>query len=508
MPKLGNYITGQWIEGDGAGQPLYNAFTGDLITHASTKGLDFAAVLDYARTKGNPALRRLTFPERGRMLRALALHLREHLEEFYRLSYLTGATRADSWIDLEGGIGNLFSYASLRRKFPDSPFCLDGENTNLSKGNTFMAQHILVPKEGVAVHINAFNFPVWGMLEKIAVNLLAGVPAVVKPATVTSFLTEAVVREIVSSGILPPGALQLICGSAGDLLDHVGAQDVVTFTGSASTGLQLRSNPRILRENVPFNMEADSLNCLVLGEDVEPGMPEWDLFVKELRKEMTVKAGQKCTAVRRIFVPADKMEAAWKAIVKSLAQTTIGNPENDKVRMGSLAGQTQREEVRSQVKRLLASSQLIYGSLDSVELITPTRIKAPFCPPSSCSTKTRKPAKSRTPSKHSAPSAPSCHTKPPMKRSSSRKKAKAASAAPSSPQIPPSPEAMSWARLPGMAASSSSTTSAQKKAPAMAARFPSSSMADPAAPAAAKKWVASAASAIICSAWRSRDPRP
>jgi oxepin-CoA hydrolase/3-oxo-5,6-dehydrosuberyl-CoA semialdehyde dehydrogenase len=222
MPKLGNYITGRWIEGDGEGQPLYNAFTGDLIGHASTKGLDFAAILDYARTKGNPALRRLTFPERGRMLRALALHLREHVETFYRLSFLTGATRADSWIDLEGGIGNLFSYASLRRKFPDSPFCLDGEGTNLSKGNTFMGQHILVPKEGVAVHINAFNFPVWGMLEKIAVNLLAGVPAVVKPATVTSFLTEAVVREIISSGILPPGALQLICGSAGDLLDHVG----------------------------------------------------------------------------------------------------------------------------------------------------------------------------------------------------------------------------------------------------------------------------------------------
>ncbi len=260
------------------------------------------------------------------MLRALALHLREHLEDFYRISSLTGATRADSWIDLEGGIGNLFAYASLRRKFPDSPFCLDGEGMNLSKGNTFMGQHILVPKEGVAVHINAFNFPVWGMLEKIAVNLLAGVPAVVKPATVTSFLTEAVVREIAASGILPAGALQLICGSAGDLLDHVGAQDVVTFTGSATTGHQLRSHPRILQENVPFNMEADSLNCLVLGEDVEPGMPEWDLFVKELRKEMTVKAGQKCTAVRRAMVPADKMDAAWKAIVKSLSQTTIGNP--------------------------------------------------------------------------------------------------------------------------------------------------------------------------------------
>src|SRR5580658_10074536 len=381
MPKLGNYVTGAWLTGDGEGQPLFNAANGDVVAYSTTKGLDFAAILDYARKTGNPALRRMTFPERGRMLRALALHLREHLEKFYRVSYWTGATRTDSWIDLEGGIGNLFSYASLRRKFPNETFCLDGEPMSLGKEGTFMGQHLLIPKEGVAIHINAFNFPVWGMLEKIAVNLLAGVPAVVKPATVTSFLTEAVVKEIADSGILPPGALQVICGSAGDLLDHAGAQDVITFTGSASTGLQLRSNPNILHHNVPFNMEADSLNCLVLGEDVEPGMPEWDLFVKELRKEMTVKAGQKCTAVRRIFVPADKMEAAWKAIVKSLAQTTIGNPENDKVRMGSLAGQTQREEVRSQVKRLLASSQLIYGSLDSVELIDADANKGAFLSP-------------------------------------------------------------------------------------------------------------------------------
>lgn len=381
MPKIGNYVTGRWVEGDGEGQPLYNAYTGDLIGHASTTGLDFAAILEYGRSTGNPALRKMTFPERGRMLRALALHLREHLESFYRVSFLTGATRADSWIDIEGGIGNLFSYASLRRKFPDSPFCLDGDGMNLSKGNTFMGQHILVPKEGIAVHINAFNFPVWGMLEKIAVNLLAGVPAVVKPATVTSFLTEAVVREIVASGILPPGALQLVCGSAGDLLDHLQAQDVVTFTGSASTGHKLRSHPRILQENVPFNMEADSLNCLVLGEDVGPGMPEWEIFVKEIRREMTVKAGQKCTAIRRIFVPANKMEEAWKAVTRSLSQTTIGNPENEKVRMGSLAGQTQRDEVRAQVGRLLASSQLIYGSLDSVELIDADARKGAFLSP-------------------------------------------------------------------------------------------------------------------------------
>ncbi|MBS1602708.1 MAG: phenylacetic acid degradation bifunctional protein PaaZ [Bacteroidetes bacterium] len=381
MPKLENYVTGSWIEGDGEGQPLYNAFNGEVIINASTKGLDFAGILDYARRTGNPALRRMTFPERGRMLRALAMHLREHLDKFYRISYLTGATRADSWIDLEGGIGNLFSYASLRRKFPDETFCLDGEGHSLGKAGTFMGQHLLVPKEGVAIHINAFNFPVWGMLEKIAVNLLAGVPAVVKPATVTSFLTEAVVREIDRSGILPPGALQLICGSAGDLLDHVEAQDVVTFTGSASTGQLLRSNPRIMRENTPFNMEADSLNCLVLGEDVLPGSAEWDLFVKELRKEMTVKAGQKCTAVRRIFVPENRLEDSWKALTRALSQTTIGNPENEKVRMGSLAGLSQREEVRTQVRRLLATSQLVYGSLDSVEVIDADPLKGAFISP-------------------------------------------------------------------------------------------------------------------------------
>ena len=232
-----------------------------------------------------------------------------------------------------------------------------------------MAHHLLVPKEGVAIHINAFNFPVWGMLEKCAVNWLAGLPAIVKPATVTSYLTESVVREIIASGILPEGALQLICGSAGDLLDHTGSQDVVTFTGSASTGLQLKSHPVILRESVPFNMEADSLNCLVLGEDVFPGSANWDIFVKEIRKEMTVKAGQKCTAVRRIFVPENRMEDAWKAISQSLAQTVIGNPQNEKVRMGSLAGQAQRKEVKEQVQRLMAESTLAYGSLDSVSLV-------------------------------------------------------------------------------------------------------------------------------------------
>jgi len=369
MMKLGNYILGGWHMGEGDGQQLSNAVTGEPVAMATTKGLPFDEMLRYARKKGNPALRKMSFHERGRMLRALAIYLTERKEEFYEISYKTGATRADSWIDIEGGFGNLFAYASLRRKFPDLPYALDGEPHNLSKGNSFMAQHLLVPKEGVAVHINAFNFPVWGMLEKCAVNWLAGMPAVVKPATLTSYLTEAVVRSIVSSGILPEGALQLICGSAGDLLDHVGSQDVVTFTGSATTGCSLKANSRVLAENVPFTMEADSLNCMVLGQDVKPGMPEWDVFIKEVRKEMTVKAGQKCTAVRRIFVPESLMEQVWKDVSASLSATVIGDPRQEKVRMGSLASQGQREEVRQQVSRLLASSQLVYGSLDAVEVM-------------------------------------------------------------------------------------------------------------------------------------------
>ncbi|QEC68128.1 phenylacetic acid degradation bifunctional protein PaaZ [Panacibacter ginsenosidivorans] len=381
MQKLGNYVTGKWINGDGDGQALYNAVTGETIAAASTKGLDFKSVLEYGRNVGSPVLRGMTFQQRGAMLKLLALHLRNHLEKFYTISYQTGATKADSWVDIEGGIGNLFANASLRRKFPDESFCLDGEGHNLSKNNTFMGHHLLVPKEGVAIHINAFNFPVWGMLEKIAVNLLAGMPAVVKPATVTSFLTESVVKEIIASNILPEGALQLICGSAGDLLDHVTSQDVITFTGSASTGLMLKSNTNIMRENVPFNMEADSLNCIVLGEDVTPSMPEWDIFIKEVRKEMTTKAGQKCTAIRRIFVPANKLEDVHIALGKALAQTTIGNPLNEKVKMGSLAGQGQKEEVKAQVQKLLASSQIIYGSLDSVEVIDADANKGAFISP-------------------------------------------------------------------------------------------------------------------------------
>lgn len=381
MNTLENYITGKWIKGDGEGQQLYNAFNGEPIFIASSQGIDFEAALKFAREKGNTALRKMTFQERGRMLRALALHLMSKKEDFYTISYMTGATRMDSWIDIEGGIGNLFSNASLRRKLPDNPFTLDGDPVMLGKQNSFMGHHILVPKEGVAIHINAYNFPVWGMLEKIAVNLLAGMPAIVKPATVTCFLTEAVVREIIASKILPEGALQLICGSTGNLLNFVQSQDVVTFTGSASTGLLLKQHPAILENSVPFTMEADSLNCIVMGDDVQPGMTEWDLFIKEIKREMTVKAGQKCTAIRRIFVPENKLEDVQKAISIELAKTVIGNPLNEKVRMGSLAGKNQQAEVSAQVQKLLASSQVIYGSMDSVEVVDADAMKGAFMSP-------------------------------------------------------------------------------------------------------------------------------
>lgn len=381
MKQLNNYIQGEWIAGTGNGQLLTDAVTGEPIAQASTQGINFKSAIEYGRTIGNPALRSLTFHERGLRLKALAMHLQKHLPAFYALSYKSGATKADSWVDIEGGIGNLFANASLRRKFPNESFCIDGESHNLSKQNTFMGTHLLVPKEGVAIHINAFNFPVWGMLEKIAVNLLAGVPAIVKPATITSYLTETVFKEIIASKIFPEGSLQLLCGSAGDLLNWTNSQDIVTFTGSAHTGALLKNTPALLANNVPFTMEADSLNCIVLGQSVHPEDPEFELFIKEVRKEMTLKAGQRCTGVRRIFVPQSLLSAVATALQKALAQTVIGSPLHEKVRMGSLAGQSQREEVLSQVKKLLASSQLIYGSLDSVEVVDADAVKGAFLSP-------------------------------------------------------------------------------------------------------------------------------
>ena len=379
--KLKNYALGKWTAGKGSGAPLYNAITGETVATASSAGLDFDEMMKYGREVGNPALRKMTFHERGRMLKKLALYLHKRREQFYPISYWTGATKADSWIDIDGGIGTLFAYASLRKKFPNESYYVDGEMAGLSKGGTFIGQHIMVPKRGVAIHINAFNFPVWGMLEKVAVNLLAGMPAIVKPATITSFLTEAVVREIIKSKILPKGALQLICGSARGILDHVESQDVVTFTGSASTGQMLKAHPRIIEEAVPFNMEADSLNCAVLGEDAKPGTPEFDLFIKEVRREMTVKCGQKCTAIRRVIVPKKLVGEVQAALSQQLKQMTIGDPQVKGVRMGPLAGKVQVEEVKERIAELSKNAEIVYGKSGRFKLTGANKKDGSFISP-------------------------------------------------------------------------------------------------------------------------------
>jgi oxepin-CoA hydrolase/3-oxo-5,6-dehydrosuberyl-CoA semialdehyde dehydrogenase len=379
--RLQSFSNGEWVSGIGKGTDLFHAVTGEKIAEASSDGLDFKAMLAYARNVGGPNLRRLTFHDRARMLKALAKYLTDRKEEFYAVSAATGATKTDSWIDIEGGIGTFYVYSSKgRREFPNETFYVDGAVENLSKGGTFIGRHICVPLEGVAIHINAFNFPCWGMLEKLATNFLAGVPAIVKPATVTAYLTEKMVRAIIESQILPAGALQLICGSAGDLLDHVICQDVVTFTGSAATGKKLKNHPAIIENAVRFNMEADSLNCSILGPDARPGTDEFDLFIKEVAREMTVKSGQKCTAIRRTIVPADMASDVVAALRKRLTTITLGDPAVDGVRMGPLAGRSQVGEVRAALAELRKGAELVYGEPDNFEVIGGDKDKGAFFP--------------------------------------------------------------------------------------------------------------------------------
>jgi oxepin-CoA hydrolase/3-oxo-5,6-dehydrosuberyl-CoA semialdehyde dehydrogenase len=381
MVTFQNYVLGKWMNGDGVETQLFNAIDHSEIGTVSSAGIDYEQVLDYGRRVGGRALRKMTFQERGRMLKALALYLMERKARYYEVSAWTGATKVDSWIDIEGGIGNLFANASLRRQFPDLPYYVDGTAAPLSKNGTFIGHHIMVPKEGVAVHINAFNFPVWGMLEKIAVNLMAGVPALVKPSEYTCFLTEVVVRDIIASNILPEGSLQLICGLGRGILDHVDTRDMVTFTGSAATGKLLKGLPRISEQSVSFNLEADSLNATILGKKAVPGTAEFDLFIKETVKEMTIKAGQKCTAVRRILVPDELIDEVQVAISSRLATTIMGNPSEEGVRMGPLATRLQAERVRESVEELAKSQQIVFGDLDHFELKGSTAKREAFFPP-------------------------------------------------------------------------------------------------------------------------------
>lgn len=381
MTRYQNYALGKWIDGEGVETNLFNAITGEKIGEVSSVGLDFLAMQEYAKKTGGYKLRKMTFQERGRMLKALALHLMEKKNKYYEVSAWTGATKVDSWIDIEGGIGNLFANASLRRQFPDLSYYVDGVAAPLSKNGTFIGHHIMVPKEGAAIHINAFNFPIWGMLEKIAVNLMAGVPAIVKPSEYTSFLTEVMVRDIIESGILPEGSLQLVVGLGRGILDHVTSENVVTFTGSAATGKLLKANPRIAQESVSFNLEADSLNATILGQHATPGTEEFDLFIKETVKEITIKAGQKCTAVRRIIVPENLLDEVQNAVAARLASTKIGDPSQEGVRMGSLATRLQVERVRTNVELLAKSQNIVFGNLDEFEVIGADKDKGAFMSP-------------------------------------------------------------------------------------------------------------------------------
>jgi oxepin-CoA hydrolase/3-oxo-5,6-dehydrosuberyl-CoA semialdehyde dehydrogenase len=381
MNRLKSYAQGRWHEPRG-GVELLDAVNGDVVAVSSSEGLDFAGMLDYARRVGGPRLRRLTFHQRAALLKALAQKLGDHKDEFYELSAATGATRIDSMGDIDGGLSTLFVYSSKgRRELPNDTVYLDGAPEQISKAGTFVGQHLCVPLQGVAVHINAFNFPCWGMLEKLAPTLLAGVPAIVKPATSTSYLTERVFRRMVESGVLPDGAVQLICGGTGDLFDHLTCQDAIAFTGSASTARRLSQHPRVVGQAVRFTAETDSLNCSILGPDAAPGTEEFELYVKEVVREMTAKAGQKCTAIRRALVPRQHAAAVVEALQARLAKIVVGNPANERVRMGALASRGQLEEVKSNVVAIAGDARIVYGDLEDFELVDADRDRGAFLAP-------------------------------------------------------------------------------------------------------------------------------
>ena len=380
--NLQSYVQGKWLSGLEAGVAMRDATTGDIIAEVSSSGIDFRAVLRHAREVGGPALRAMTFHERAALLKTLAKRLTDLKDEFYALSYRTGATKNDSWIDIDGGIGTVFAFAGKgARELPNAHVYVDGDVEGLSKAGTFLGQHLYVSREGAAVHINAFNFPVWGMLEKLAPTLLAGMPAIVKPATATAYLTELVVRRIIESGVLPQGALQLVCGGLGDLFEHLNCQDAIAFTGSAATAARLRVHPTVIRNAVPFIAETDSLNCSILAVDALPGTPEFDLFVTEVAREMTVKAGQKCTAIRRALVPAPLAGDVVAALQAALQKIVVGDPRAEGVRMGPLVSQEQRSDVLTRLLELRTEAELVAGNPEKFEITGADGKRGAFVPP-------------------------------------------------------------------------------------------------------------------------------
>lgn len=382
LQQISSFAAGEWITPNAGARTIASAITGEAFATAGNSSLDVQGMLDYARTVGGPALRKMTFHERAKMIKALANALGAQKQALYDLSFNTGAIQSDHMIDIDGGIGTMFVFASKgRREMPDGHVYLDGELEQLSRNGTFLGQHVCTPLQGVAVHINAFNFPVWGMLEKLAPTLLAGVPAIVKPATNSCYVTELAVKIMLDAGILPPGALQLVSGGLGDMLDHLGMQDVVSFTGSANTALMLRSNPVILNNAVRFVAEQDSLNASILGPDAEPGTPEFDLFIKEVSREMTAKAGQKCTAIRRIIAPETTTQAVIEALSARLAKITIGDPRLDSTRMGALVSNGQKQDVLEKAAILGQEAERVFGDPENFDVQGADKDKGAFLPP-------------------------------------------------------------------------------------------------------------------------------
>ncbi|WP_171229375.1 phenylacetic acid degradation bifunctional protein PaaZ [Ruegeria sp. HKCCA4008] len=382
IQQISSFAAGEWVSPGAGARNITSAVTGEVIATAGNSALDVQGMLDYARNVGGPALRQMTFHQRAKMLKALSIHLGQHKQAMYDLSFSTGATQSDHLIDIDGGIGTMFVFASKgRREMPDGHVYLDGEVEQLSRNGTFLGQHICTPLHGVAVHINAFNFPVWGMLEKLAPTLLAGVPAIVKPATNSCYVTELCVRLMLDSGILPAGAVQLVSGGLGDMLDRLTMQDVVSFTGSAETASKLRSNPVILENSVRFVAEQDSLNCSILGPDAEPGTPEFDLFVKEVQREMTTKAGQKCTAIRRIIAPEPQVQAVIEALSARLAKTVIGDPRLETTRMGALVSNGQKRDVLEKAAIIGQEAERVFGNPDDFQVDGADAEKGAFLPP-------------------------------------------------------------------------------------------------------------------------------
>lgn len=374
---LENYACGQWRAGDGALADIRDATTGAVVARAGSGGLDFKAMLDHARTVGGPALQALDFHERAAIVKALGQAIMARKEELYALNLLSGATRKDGWIDIEGGAGTLFSFASVaKRELPKGKVIIDGGMEMISRGGSFVGQHIYTPLKGAALLINAFNFPIWGMLEKIAPALVAGMPCIVKPATSTAYLAEAAFRVLIETGLVPQGALQLIVGSTGDIMDHLTCQDLVSFTGSADTAMLLQAHPVIARESVRFVAERDSLNACVLGPDATPDTPEFDLFIKEVAREMTVKAGQKCTAIRRAMVPAGLLDAAQEALSARLAKVVTGDPRDEATTMGTLASERQRADVRARIAELATHARIVFGEPGEGPFLKPVLLRA------------------------------------------------------------------------------------------------------------------------------------